>query len=115
MLTLSKETRKKIVLDESRIWNMKIKWQKNQSGVDNNRLSFLIGYLYNEADMKKLLEFTHSYDFAGMSIQQKNIYLNRLLTEKHKNLQRRRNVSDFYSSIGSRPFNVLFHFLTIQC
>ena len=63
---------------------MKIKWKKNQSGVDNNRLSFLIGYLYNEADMQRLLGFTHSYDFAGISIQQKNIYLNRLLAEKQK-------------------------------
>ena len=50
---------------------MKIKWKKNESGVDNSRLSFLIGYLFNEADMKRVLEFTHSYNFAGINIHQK--------------------------------------------
>ena len=70
-LTLIKETRNKIVLDETRIWNKKVKWKKNESGVDNSRLSFLIGYLYNEADMKRLLGFTHSYNFAGINFNKK--------------------------------------------
>ena len=70
-LTLIKKTRNKIVLDETRIWNMKVKWKKNESGLDNNRLLFLIGYLYNEADMKRLLGFTHSYNFAGINFNKK--------------------------------------------
>ena len=89
---------------------MKMKCRKSESGVDNSRLSFLVGYLYNEADMKRLFRLTHSYNFAGINIQQKNIYLKRLSAEKHNSF-RTGNVSDFYSSIGIRPFTVLFHFL----
>ena len=44
-LTLDRLTRQKIWIDESRVWNMKNTWQKNNSAKDNSRLTFLEGYL----------------------------------------------------------------------
>ena len=35
---------------------MKMNWQKNNSGIDSSRLSFLIGYLYEEEKEKGRLK-----------------------------------------------------------
>ena len=37
---------------------MKMSWQKNNSGKDSSRLSYLISYLYYKAEIKKLLKIT---------------------------------------------------------
>ena len=54
-LTLSRSTRKKICLHESRIWNMKMTWKNNESALDKSRLSFLVGYLYDKKMLKLLI------------------------------------------------------------
>ena len=43
-MTLDKITRKKICIDESRVWNMKMRWTKDKPF--NDRISYLMGYLY---------------------------------------------------------------------
>ena len=48
--------RKKICIDESRVWNMKTELRKNDSGKDSSRLSYLISYLYDEQKLKTLLK-----------------------------------------------------------
>ena len=86
--------------------------EKNESGLDSSRLLYLIGYLYDETLMKKHLGFTSSYNFSGIGIEQKNNFLRRLTQEVHQNTKRDRNIDDFYSGIGNRPFSLLFHFLS---
>ena len=44
----SRNTRKNISTDQSRIWNMVENWQFNNSANDNSRTAFLIGYLHDE-------------------------------------------------------------------
>ena len=75
-LTLNKLTRKKICLDDSRVWNMKMNWQKNNSGKDLSRLSYLIGYLFHETKLKRLLKITGSlHDFTSTTPEIKTKFL----------------------------------------
>ena len=47
---------------------MKMTWKYGQSGLDNSRLSYLIGYLYDEVKLKQHLGITGtSYDFTSMT------------------------------------------------
>ena len=83
-LTLSRSSRNKICLDESIIWNMKMTWKYGQSGFDNSRLSYLIGYLYDEATLKQHLGITGtSYDFTSMTPETKTFCLYKLTRPKH--------------------------------
>ena len=54
------------------------KWieKKNNSGRDLSRLSFLIGYLYNETKLKRMLKVTGStHDFTFMTPEVKTKFL----------------------------------------
>ena len=58
--------------------------EKNNSGLDSSRLSFLIGYLYEEDKLKRLLKITgSSHDFTSMSPEVKTKFLYDLTREKH--------------------------------
>ena len=71
-LTLDRLTRKKICIDDGRVWNMKSTWKKNNSARDNSRLTFSEGYLYNEQHLKVLIGITtSSYDFTSLTLQEK--------------------------------------------
>ena len=50
---LSKNTRKNISTDQSRIWNMLPTGQFNNSANDNSRILFLVGYLHDEKKIKR--------------------------------------------------------------
>ena len=50
---LSKNARKNISTDQSRVWNMQPTWQFNNSANDNSRISFLVGYLFDEKKNKR--------------------------------------------------------------
>ena len=64
---------------------MKMSWQKNNSGTDSSRLSYLISYLYYEAELKKLLKITVTeHDFTSMTPEEKNDFLNRLTKAIYK-------------------------------
>ena len=67
-LTMSKNKRKKIVMDESRVWNMKRTWKKSSSALDKNRISFSEGYLFFESRIKNEFNIsTNSFGFTKVS------------------------------------------------
>ena len=67
-LAMSKNKRKKIVMDESRVWNMKRTWKKNSSALDKSRISFSEGYLFFESRIKNEFNINaDSFDFTKVS------------------------------------------------
>ena len=112
-LTLNETLRKTICTVESRIWNMKMSCQKNNSGTDSSRLSYLISYLYYETELKKLLKITGTeHDFTSMTPEEKNYFLNRLTKAIHKEDEIQYGYSHtFYSGANSSASVVLTYFL----
>ena len=83
--------------------------KKNNSCLDRSRLSFLIGYLYEEDKLKRLLKITgSSHDFASMSPEVKTKFLYDLTREKHASTPNSGNSDEFYSGI-SKSCAVLSH------
>ena len=92
---------------------MKINWKKkNNSCLDRSRLSFLIGYLYEEDKLKRLLKITgSSHDFTSMSPEVKTKFPYDLTREKHASTPNSSNSDEFYPGI-SKSFVVLSHALS---
>ena len=61
-------------------------WQINNSANDNSRLSFLVGYLYDEKKVKDFFNITNSYDFTSLTVMRKNSFLMEL-TKMHNNIR----------------------------
>ena len=78
---LSKNTRKNISTDHSRVWNMLPSWQPNRSINDKSRLSFLVGYIFEEKKLKDFFKITNSYDFTTLTPIKKKLSE---ITKKHK-------------------------------
>ena len=57
-------------------------WQFNNSANDNSRISFLVGYLYDEKKIKDFFNITNSFDFTTLTTIRKNLLLIEL-TKKH--------------------------------
>ena len=72
---LSRNTRKNISTDQSRIWNMVENWQFNNSANDNSKISFLIGYLHDGKKVKDFFNITNSFDFTALMTLRKNLFL----------------------------------------
>ena len=91
---------------------MKMNWKKNNSGIDSSRLSFLIGYLYDETKLKRMLKKTGStHDFTSMTPEVKTKFLYDLTRENHASTPNSGNSDEFYSGI-SKSFVVLIHTLS---
>ena len=91
---------------------MKMNWKKNNSGIDSSRLSFLIGYLYEEEKVKKLLKITGlKHDFTSMTSEEKTEFLYDLARKNHALQADHGNLDDIYSGI-SRSLTVLIHALS---
>ena len=111
-LTLDRLTRKKICIDDGRVWNMKSTWKKNNSARDNSRLTFSEGYLYNEQHLKVLIgTTTSSYDFTSLTSQEKTGYLQRLTLYLHKGVKPTNSykLSVFFSFIINLPATILIY------
>ena len=73
---MKSDTRKKLCLHSSRIWNMTYAWPLNNA--IRFRYSYLMAYLENIRVMESLLGITGlSYNFSSMSISEKNGYIRR--------------------------------------
>ena len=69
-LTMRSDTRKKLCLDSSRVWNMSNAWPANKA--IKFRYSYLIGYLEGRRVMESMLGITESsFYFKSMSIPTK--------------------------------------------
>ena len=48
-------------------------WQPNRSINDKCRLSFLVGYIFEEEKLKDFFKVTNSYDFTTLTPIKKNL------------------------------------------
>ena len=81
---MNKLSRKKIFINESRVWNMKMNWRKNDSGKDLSRLFLLISYLFDERKFKQFLKMSGTeHDFTSMTNKEKNDFLGKLTKSTH--------------------------------
>ena len=71
-------------------------WQINNSANDNSRLSFLVGYLYDEKKVKDFFNITNSYDFTSLMVMRKNSFLMEL-TKMHNKYPAVKGLDFFYS------------------
>ena len=113
-LTLNKTSRKKLCINEIRVWNLKTKWRKNDSAKDSSRLSFLISYLYNEQKLKTLLKITGTErNFTSMTLEEKNDLINRVTKATHKQADLYYgNADTFYSGATNGDSVVLVYILS---
>ena len=97
-LTMSKNERKKIVMDESRVWNMKRTWKKNSSALDKSRISFSEGYLFFESRIKNEFKINaNSFDFTKVSKREKTAKIINYLKKHHDPKLNDRGYSYFFS------------------
>ena len=83
-LTMSRNERKKIVMDELRVWNMEKKWKKDSSAIDRSRISFSEGYLFFESRLKNEYNInSDSFDFPKLSKSEKTIKIVSYLKKFH--------------------------------
>lgn len=104
---MKSDTRKKLCLHSSRIWNMTYAWPLN-NGI-RFRYSYLMAYLENIRVMESLLGITGwSYNFSSMSISEKNGYIRRYSTHTHRSRPDGPLYDLFYSAY-SKNYTVLAH------
>ena len=95
---MSKNERKKIVMDESRVWNMKRTWKKNSSALDKSRISFSEGYLFFESRIKNEFNINaDSFDFTKVSKREKTAKIINYLKKHHDPKLNDRGYSYFFS------------------
>ena len=102
---LSRYIRNLLQIDESKIWNMLPTWKENRSHLDKSRLSFLIGYLFDEQKVINYFRIRDSFDFKRLSILRKNIFIGNLTNGQFER-PLPRGTDNFYS-IGNKNFTVL--------
>ena len=98
-LTMSRNERKKTVMDESRVWNMKKKkWKKDSSALDRSRISFSEGYLFFESRIKNEFNINgDSFDFTKLSKREKTVKIVTCLKKFHDSKLNGRCYSYFFS------------------
>ena len=76
-------------------------WHLNGLINDKIRLSFLVGYIFEEKKLKYFFKITNSYDFTTLT-PIKFFFLSEI-TKKHKDYNPTfRGLDDFYSSVNRR-------------
>ena len=88
--------------------------EKNDSGKNSSRLSYLISYLYDEQKLKTLLKRTGTeHYFMSMTLEEKHDFLNRLTQATHEQSDLYYGNSDtFYSGAISGSSVVLSYILS---
>ena len=91
-------------------------WKKNESGIDKNRLSYLVGYLYDENMLKSLIGITtSSYDFTSLTPEIKTSVLQRVTLNTHRGMPAHKSNTDiFYSAKAALSFTILAHVINIK-
>ena len=96
-LTMCKNERKKIVMDESRVWNMNKTWKKDSSALDKSRISFLEGYLFFKSRKKGKFNINgDSFDFTKLSKREKTVKIVNCLKKFHDPKLNNRGYSYFF-------------------
>ena len=91
-ITMGKNTRKKLFVDESRMWNMEQPIDSSIGSLLGTTRSIFLGYFWLESNAESLLRITgSSKDFRTTSIQEKSYYIREISRYLHQNKKR----SDF--------------------
>ena len=80
-------------------------WKFNNSPTDKSRISFLIGYLYDEQKLINYFKIRDSFDFKRLSFLRKKIFIENL-TDGQFEKPLPHGSNNFYS-VGNRNFTVL--------
>ena len=90
--------------------------KKNESGIDKNKLSYLVGYLYDENMLKSLIGITtSSYDFTSLTPEIKTSVLQRVTLNTHRGRPAHKSNTDiFYSAKVTLSFTILAHIINIK-
>ena len=96
-MTMGREIRLKLHIDESRIWNIGMRNIKSHS--------YMIGFMWSDSIVKRALNITGTEkDLSTMTIFQKNVYLRNYSKEVH-----RTNRDDVFYCNYNKPDTILFH------
>ena len=99
-LTMSRNERKEIVVDESEVWNMNKTWKKDSSALDKSRICFSEGYLFFENEIKSEFNLNgDSFDFTKLSKREKTVKIVSYLKKFHD------------SKLNGRGYSYFFHFI----
>ena len=97
-MTMGREIRLKLHIDESRIWKVDMENVK--------RHSFMVGFMWNDSIVRSLLNIAGTEkDLSAMTIFQKIIYLRNYSKEVHKT-----NRDDVFYCYYNKPDTVLSHY-----
>ena len=109
-MTLSKIARKKLFVDESRIWNLDEPAAGAASKMKTKVRLILFGYMWYDEHVESLLNITgSSRNLAPMGITQKNNFLR----ESSRYLQKTERQNKFYNSQKGN-WTVLYPALSTQ-
>ena len=102
-LTMSRNERKKIVMDESRVWSMNKTWKKDSSALGKSRINFLEGYLFFENRIKSEFNINgDSFDFTKLSKREKTVKIISYLKKFHDS---KLNVTGYSYFFPCYPFS----------
>ena len=102
------DTRHKLNVDSTRIWNMTNNWPENKP--IGFRYSYLVDYLGDTRILESLIGVTgSSFNFQSISVAEKNGYLRRYSKIKLKNRSHGPLEDVFYSSFD-KGYVVLAHY-----
>ena len=94
-MTMGREMRLKLHIDESRIWDMDMR--------NIERHSYMMGFMWSDSIVKSALNITGiEKDLSTMAIFQKNVYLKNHSKEVH-----RTNRDDVFCCYYGKPDTVL--------
>ena len=88
---------------------MSMRWPKNKPFI--GRISYLMGYLYNENHVKSLLGITgSSFDFTTLTNSRKNAFLNSIAHNK-VNSSGFNYLESLFSSVNNKPEKVILQYV----
>ena len=83
-LTMSKNERKKMVMDESSVWDRNKMWKKDSFTLDKSRISFSEGYFFFKNRIKSEFNINgDGFDFTKLSKREKTVKIVSCLKKFH--------------------------------
>ena len=80
-------------------------WKFNDSSTGKSRISFLVGYLYDNQKIMNYFKIKDSFDFKRLSILRKNVFTGNLTNGQFENPLLKG--SDNFYLVGNKNFTVL--------
>ena len=109
-MTMSEIPRKRLFVNESRIWNLRENTADKPSSMNTPRISILFGYMWEDLHVESMLNLTGtSKNLASLDIIERNNFLRNYSRYSHKGIS-----EDMFYSTRQANKVVLFHALSAQ-